>query len=357
MPAPSFQDYRDLVDAMFRDVSRRQHVEIVLGPAELSRLAQNLRGLTLTEAGKILTRAMVEDGKLSVEDLALVIEAKKSIVEREGLLEYFPLAAEPIEIAGLHGMKHWLQQRGAILAQPDRAAAFGLSFPKGILLLGVPGCGKSLCAKAVAQEWRLPLLKLDPAHLYDKYVGESERNFKRALSTAARCAPVVLWIDELEKAFSAHGDQDGGTGKRIFGSFLSWMQERQEPVFLVATANDVEKLPPEFLRKGRFDEIFFVDLPSPEVREAILRIHLRKRGQDPKAFDLPALVRRSEGFSGAELEQCIVAALFASFAAQTPLTTAAVLSEIDATRPLAVTMREKIEALRAWATPRVRRAD
>jgi SpoVK/Ycf46/Vps4 family AAA+-type ATPase len=254
-------------------------------------------------------------------------------------------------------LKRWLAQRRAIITDPQKAAAIGLPFPKGILLVGVPGCGKSLAAKAVAMEWGLPLLKLDPANLYNKYVGESERNFKRAMQTAERMAPVVLWIDELEKAFASAGDEDGGVSMRVLGSFLSWMQDRRGDVFVVATANDVTRLPPEFLRKGRFDEIFFVDLPGEEARRALFEIHLRRRNQAPERFDLPALARATEGFSGAEVEQVIVSGLYTAFSAGAPLSTAMLLEEAARTRPLSRTMGERIHALRMWARDRTVSAD
>ncbi|UCE01266.1 MAG: AAA family ATPase [Candidatus Latescibacterota bacterium] len=357
LPAPTLEDYKKLLSHIYRDLWQRMHVQSEMRKSDLAKLLNNLKGLTLLEAEKILTKAMVEDGKLSPGDIQLVIDAKKEIVEREGLLEYFPVEESMTNVAGLRGLKEWLQQRRKIILDPERAASFGLSFPKGVLLLGVPGCGKSLCAKAVATEWRLPLLKLDPANLYNKYVGESERNFKRAIATAERCAPVILWIDELEKAFaSVGGDHDGGTSTRVFGTFLSWMQDHKEHVFVVATANDVAQLPPEFLRKGRFDEIFFVDLPDAESREAIFRIHLSKRGQDPDQFEVGQLVEASAGFSGAEIEQVVVAALFAAFSSRTPLTSKDLMQEVASTQPIAVTMGEKIAELRAWARDRVRNA-
>ncbi|HRN54753.1 MAG TPA: AAA family ATPase, partial [Gemmatimonadaceae bacterium] len=226
-----------------------------------------------------------------------------------------------------------------------------------VLLLGVPGCGKSLFAKAVASEWGLPLLKLDPANLYDKYIGDSEKNFKRAMRTAERMAPIVLWIDELEKAFAAGGDADGGVSKRVFGTFLSWLQDRQGDVFVIATSNDIAQLPPEFIRKGRFDEVFFVDLPREAARTEIFRIHLRKRSQDPARFDLAALAKSCDGFSGAEIEQAVVGALYGAFSSGTALTTEQLLAEIAATRPLSGTMWEKISELREWASTRTVAAD
>src|SRR5690606_7113150 len=268
------------------------------------------------------------------------------------LLEYYPVEESMAEVADLAGLKDWLAKRRAILAHPERAAKFGLAFPNGVLLIGVPGCGKSLCAKAVSMEWGLPLLRLDTAALYNKYIGETEKSFKRAMSVAERVGPVVLGIDEIEKAFAASGEEDGGVSQRVLGSFLSWLQDRKGDVFIVATANDVTRLPPEFLRKGRFDEIFFVDLPDAESRAAIFRIHLQKRAQDPARFDVAALAAAAEGFSGAEIEQAVVSALYTAFSAGTPLTMQLVLEELARTRPLSETMAERIAALRAWARDR-----
>jgi SpoVK/Ycf46/Vps4 family AAA+-type ATPase len=282
-----------------------------------------------------------------------VVEAKRQIVAREGVLEYYPVEQSMTEIADLVGLKGWLGKRRAILTEPQRAAEFGLTFPKGLLLVGVPGCGKSLCAKAIATEWRLPLLKLDPGALYNKYIGESEKNFRRAMQVAERVSPVILWIDELEKAFAASsGADDGGVSQRILGTFLSWMQDRRGDVFVVATANDVTKLPAEFLRKGRFDEIFFVDLPDAAARKSIFEIHLRKRGKAPDQFDLDELVQVTDQFSGAEIEQVVVSGLYTAFSENKPLTTASLLSEVNATRPLAYTMAERVAWLRDWARER-----
>jgi SpoVK/Ycf46/Vps4 family AAA+-type ATPase len=293
----------------------------------------------------------VEDGRLAANDIQHVIDVKRQVVEREGLLEYYPTEETMAGVADLKNLKAWLAKRKAVVQNPERAEEFGLGFPRGVLLLGVPGCGKSLSAKAVASEWELPLLKLDPSNLYNKYVGESESNFKRAMAAAERMAPVVLWIDELEKAF-ASGSDDGGVSQRILGSFLSWMQDRRGDVFVVATANAIERLPPEFLRKGRFDEIFFVDLPDAETREDVLRIHLESRGHEPNGFDLPALAAETDGFSGSELEQVVVSALYTAFSSGGSLDTTALRSEVDATRPLSVTMSEKIDGMRAWAAGR-----
>lgn len=358
LPPLRFEDYRALVERVVREQSARMTVKVELTAEERVRLIQNLTGLSLIEAEKVLNQLIIDDGHLRAADVEHALEAKRKMVQQDGLLEYWPAEQGMADVAGLTGLKGWLTKRRKIVADPLRATEFGLSFPKGVLLLGVPGCGKSLCAKAVAHEWGLPLLKLDPANLYDKYVGDSEKNFKRAMQTAERLAPIVLWIDELEKAFAGgSGEDDGGVSRRVFGAFLSWLQERRGDVFVVATSNDVTKLPPEFIRKGRFDEVFFVDLPTAEARIAILQIHLRKRKQDPASFDMVRLAAASEGFSGAELEQAIVAGLFTAYSAGTALTTEILLGELASTRPLSRTMQERLQDLRSWAATRTVGAD
>ena len=358
LPPPAYDDYRVLVDRVVREQSARIKVTVELTPQDRTRLIQNLMGLTLVEAEKIVTKQIVDDGFLRAKDIEGVIAAKRQAVQQDGLLEYYPPEFGLGQLAGLAGLKSWLTKRRTVVTDPQRAVDFGLRFPKGILLLGVPGCGKSMCAKAVACEWGLPLLKLDPANLYDKYIGDSEKNFKRALQTAERMAPVILWIDELEKAFAQGGDDtDGGVSRRVFGSFLAWLQDRRGDVFVVATSNDVSRLPPEFIRKGRFDEVFFVDLPTPAVRSSIFDIHLARRKQQSKQFDMAKLAEATEGFSGAEIEESVVAGLFAAFASNAPLTTDTLLAEIRNTRPLALTMTEKIGELRAWAQDRTVMAD
>jgi len=357
LPGPSNAEFSALLSDILRDLSRVRHVDITLTPSERAVLVGHLSGLTLMEAEKVLTKAIIEDGALTPEDIGHVLEAKRKIVEREGLLEYYPAEHALGEVADLAGLKGWLAKRTAVVRDPERARAFGLTFPRGVLLLGVPGCGKSLSAKAVAGEWGLPLLKLDPSNLYNKYIGESERNFKRAVEVAERMAPVVLWIDELEKAFAPGGGEDGGVSQRVLGTFLSWMQDRKADVFVVATANDVRALPPEFLRKGRFDEIFFVDLPDRTVREEIFRIHLARRGRTGDGIDLSLLAERTEDFSGSEIEEVVVSALYTAFADGTDVDTRTLAAEADATRPLAVTMRERIEGMRDWAAGRAVRAN
>jgi SpoVK/Ycf46/Vps4 family AAA+-type ATPase len=352
LPAPGEEEYRDLLSNLLRDITERQYVEVAMSKEEMAGLLKHLSGLTLLEAEKILTKAIIEDGRLASEDIRHVIEAKKAVVEREGLLEYYPVEQSMANIADLANLKEWLAKRKNVVTNPLKAEQFGLTFPRGVLLLGVPGCGKSLSAKAVAAEWGLPLLKFDTSNLYNKYIGESEKNFKRAIRAAERMAPVILWIDELEKAFASGGSEDGGVSQRILGSFLSWMQDRKGEVFIVATANDIERLPPEFLRKGRFDEIFFVDLPDEDTRREIFRIHLENRGKTPASFDLDALAGEAQGFSGSEIEEVVVSGLYTAFSNDASLTTEALMTEVESTVPLSVTMSERVVALREWARER-----
>jgi hypothetical protein len=354
LPVPSRDELRELVRHVLRDLNRVSPVAVEVSRPELDRLLNHLSGLTLLESEKIVTRVILEDGRLGPEDLDRVAAEKRRIVEREGLLEYTPVEESLAEVADMAGIKAWLRRRTALVKDPERAREFGLPFPKGVLLAGVPGSGKSLAARAVAAEWGLPLLRLDLASLYNKYIGETERNLRRAMTLAERMSPVVLWIDEIEKAFGG-GDGEGegsAVSRRILGSFLSWMQERQGEVFVLATANAVEQLPPELLRKGRFDELFFVDLPDAESRAEIVRIHLRRRDRDPASVDAEAVARSTEGFSGAELEQVVVSSLYAAFADHAQVTTDLLLAEAAATRPLSVTARERLDGLRRWAEGR-----
>jgi SpoVK/Ycf46/Vps4 family AAA+-type ATPase len=254
-------------------------------------------------------------------------------------------------------LKDWLNKRA--VAFTDEARAFGLPAPKGILLLGVQGCGKSLCAKAVSRLWQLPLLRFDMGRMFGSLVGSSEENVRRAITVAESVAPAVLWVDEIDKAFvgsQSSGATDGGTTARVFGTFLTWLSEKTKPVFVVTTANDVSQLPPELLRKGRLDEIFYVDLPSDEERGEIFRIHLAKRGRNPETFDLPALIEASRDFSGAEIEEAIISALYDAFYEKQELTTGHVLTSLKQTVPLAKTMAEKVASQRRWASGRARNA-
>ena len=351
LEAPSSQAYHSFVQAVLRDLASRQHIKVQLSSMDVSKLLHALHGLTFFEVQKIITQAVVEDGVLSREDIARVLQAKRQIIERSGVLEYFPHEHAMGDVAGLEHLKSWLRKRQAAFEDPRRAKEYGLSPPKGLLLIGVQGCGKSLCAKAVASEWKLPLIRLDPSNLYNRYVGESEKNLKRAIRLAEQMAPVVLWMDEIEKALSQE-DAEGGPAQRIFGTFLAWLQDKKESVFVIATANDISKLPPELMRKGRFDEIFFVDLPGDRARERILQIHLERRNRNPARFDIPRLVELTEGFSGAEIEQAVVSSLYTAFSQQEDLSTEGLAQEIELTKPLSVTMAERIGALRDWAKDR-----
>lgn len=325
---------------------------------EMEQLVQTLRGLTCQEAERVVASAIYQDYALRGDDIPRIVEAKRMLLGNSGCLESIAADFLPEDIGGLENLKRWLKQRRGGFTQ--QAREFGLEPPRGVLMLGVQGCGKSLCAKVVAADWKMPLLRLDPGVLYQKYIGESESRLRDALAQAQAMAPAVLWVDEIEKAFAsaaASDSSDGGLSQRMFGTLLTWMQDHRHPIFLVATANDISRLPPELMRKGRFDEIFFIDLPDAEARTRILSIHLSRRGRDPEEFDLPALADAAEGFSGAELEQMVQASLYAAFADGVPLADPHFLAEIAKTRTLATIMPERINQLRAWAKDRCVSAD
>lgn len=353
---PSLREMGIVVGRTLRDLAMVHTLKLSLEKEDVRRVSEALRGLTLLEAERVLTRVVMEGLSLSAADLPKILSLKKDLIARDGVLEYYPQEESVQKIGGLENLKTWLRRRSAAFAAGARE--HGLEPPKGVLLLGVQGCGKSMCAKAVAAEWGMALLKLDPGRLYDKFVGESEKNLRRALATAEAMAPCALWIDEVEKGFSTEGgDTDGGLSRRLLGTFLSWLQDRKAPVFVVATANDIDTVPPELFRKGRFDETFFVDLPSAEARRQIFSIHLSRRKQNARQFDLEQLSGAAAGFSGAEIEQAIVAALYAAFAEKRELDTRMVLAEIASTVPLSRTYREKVEGLRRWAVGRAVPAD
>jgi SpoVK/Ycf46/Vps4 family AAA+-type ATPase len=315
-------------------------------------------GLTRDEAEKVYRKAYVTAGRLTEEEVDVVLSEKKQLIRRNGILEYIEEDETIDSIGGLDELKHWLRQRSN--AFTERAREYGLPQPKGMLILGVPGCGKSLIAKTTSRLWGLPLLRLDMGRVYDgSMVGRSEANLRNALKTAESISPAILFIDELDKAFAGSAgsaDSDGGTSSRIFGSFLTWMQEKTSPVFVMATANRVERLPGEFLRKGRFDEIFFVDLPTTEERKEIFKIHLAKRRKDITRFDLDQLANVCEGFSGAEIEQALIAAMYEAFAQDREFTQLDIIAAIKSTLPLSKTMTEQVTALRDWARQRARPA-
>lgn len=355
---PSTESYHRYVSAVVTDLKQRMPVRVELTGTDVAELLDHLKGLPFYEVRKIITQVIVEDGCFDRRDILAVLEAKRQAIERTGLLEYIPVSSEKAQVAGLTRLRRWLERRRRAFRDPMGARAAGLTPPRGLLLTGVQGCGKSLCARAIAASWQLPLVRLDPSSLYRKYIGESEQNLRRAIRTAESVAPVILWIDEMEKVFgSGDGDGDGGTARRVFGTFLTWLQEKRESVFVLATANDISRLPPELLRKGRFDEIFFVDLPAPAVRKDIFRVHLTRRKRNADAFDLEALAEATEGFSGAEIEQAIVASLYTAFSEEQELSTEILLQEIRETCPLSVTMAERIDELRRWAHGRTVPAD
>jgi len=350
---PTEMEYHQFLTDMLRDMRKRHTIRMELSSGDVGQLIQQLRGLTFFEVRKVMTQAIAENWTLDRQVIQRALEAKKEVLNRTGVLEYSPAESTLHDIAGLVHLKAWLKKRRTVFEDPTRAREFGLNPPRGVLLLGVPGCGKSLSAKAVAREYGLPLIRLDPARLYTKYVGETEKNLRRAITAAESMAPIVLWIDEIEKGLGHDtSGSDSGVSARVFGTFLSWLQDKPDGVFVIATCNDISGLPPELLRKGRFDEIFFVDLPDAKARAEILSLHLQRRSRDPAAFDLEALAQSTEGFSGSELEQAIVSALYAAYSEGTKLTTAHISTEIASTRPLSVTSAEKIERLRSWAASR-----
>jgi SpoVK/Ycf46/Vps4 family AAA+-type ATPase len=322
------------------------------------KLVRATLGLTLDEAEKVYRKASVTAGKLTDGEVEIVLSEKKQLIRRNGILEFIDVDETLDSVGGLEELKHWLQQRSN--AFTERAREYGLPQPKGMLILGVPGCGKSLIAKTTSRLWGLPLLRLDMGRVYDgSTVGRSEANLRNALKTAESISPAILFIDEMDKAFAGgagSSDSDGGTSSRIFGSFLTWMQEKQSPVFVMATANRVERLPGEFLRKGRFDEIFFVDLPTQDEREQIFSIHLSKRRRSIDRFDLEQLAQVCDGFSGAEIEQAIIAAMYEAFAQGREFTQLDIIAASRATLPLSRTMTEQVTALRDWARQRARPA-
>ncbi|BAU72217.1 AAA family ATPase [Metapseudomonas furukawaii] len=317
----------------------------------LQQVLKNLRGMSHGEARALARNVICDDGAITQEDLPELNKAKFQLLDLEGVLSFEYETARFAEVGGLANLKRWLAERQSALLDDK-----GRDRPRGVLLVGVQGGGKSLAAKAVAGLWGLPLLRLDFACLYNKFFGETERNLREALKLAEQMAPCVLWMDEVEKGL-ASGDHDGGVSQRVLGTLLTWMAERKAPVFLVATANAIDRLPPELLRKGRFDELFFVDLPQAEVRAEIFRIHLARRELDPAQFDLHQLAAASDGFAGAEIEQAVVGALYAAQARQCPVDQALLLAELKGTAPLSVLMAERLVELRTWAEGRCVKAD
>lgn len=355
LPGPD--EVGTLLDTIVSDVREHSKVTVELSSTDREALVRAAGGLTLQEAENVFAKTIVKDGALDGSDVSTVFAEKQQIVRKSGVLEYFEASDALDDIGGMDELKTWLERRGAAFS--DEARAFGLPAPKGVLLVGVQGCGKSLCAKAISRTWKIPLLRFDMGRVFSSLVGSSEENVRRAIAIAESISPAIFWIDEIEKAFagaSNSGGNDGGVSARVMGSLLTWMAEKHKPVFVMATANNISTLPPELLRKGRLDEIFFVDLPSLEDRRQIFAIHVAKRKRDPSSLDLDQLAKLAEGFSGAEIEQAVISALFDAFAQGTDLSTPLLAHAIGETVPLSRTMHESLTGLRAWARGRARPA-
>ena len=325
------------------------HQTVTAHPEIIEQISHNLQGLSFTDARKLVIEAIADDDALTADDLERINRRKFELLDQNQLIEFHGKTPDLSDLGGMKKLRQWLNTRKKAFLSPSLPA--GLNRPKGLLLIGVQGGGKSLAARAVAGSWHVPLLRLDAGSLYDKYIGETEKNLRAALRLSEAMAPCVFWIDEVEKAM-ASDSQDSGTSKRVLATILTWMAQNSAGVFVVMTANDISSLPPELLRKGRIDEIFFVDLPDADARREIFEIHLKRRQLDPSDFDLASLSELSEGFSGSEIEQIIVSALYQAFSDNTGLTQKYLDAEIARTRPLSVIMDQQINALRLWARDR-----
>ena len=361
-PLPDLRVLNSILEDIEDKCKSNPKITIYLQKEEREELLKAALGLTSSEMHNVISMALIEDGKLKLDvtDIPRILDEKKQLTKKGGMLEYVDVDKDLNAVGGLDSLKQWFKERS--LGFTEEARKFPIKAPKGVLLTGIPGCGKSLCAQALAKEWRKPLLKFDVGSVYGKYVGQSEFNIRKAIKIAEAIAPCVLWIDEIEKGFAGtQGEGDSGTSARVFGTFLTWMQDKKSEVFVFATANDISRLPPEFLRKGRFDEIFFVDLPTEEEREAIFRRHLGERQNKEKGrilenFNIKSLAANSEGYSGAEIEEAIESTLYRVFYEKRELTDQDILKSLEETKPISVVMREKIQALREWAKDHARYA-
>ena len=355
LPLPGEGEISELLDGIVEEMRRFKQVTISLDEPGRQKLLQAARGLTLAEAENVFARILVQNERLSGDDVPAVLDEKRQIVRKNGLLEYYDFDQDFSAVGGLASLKDWLRKRA--LAFSGQAQTFGLPTPRGVLLIGVQGCGKSLCAKAVSSLWQVPLLRFDIGRMFGSFVGSSEENMRRAIAVAESVAPAILWVDEIDKAFAGtqhHGDS--GAGARVLATFLTWLSEKTSPVFVVATANDISNLPPELLRKGRLDEIFFIDLPSMEERDEIFRIHLTRRGRNPAEFEIENFAALAEGFSGAEIEEAINSALYDAFYEEANLTSDHLFRALRKSVPLSRTMEEQLTELRRWAAGRARPA-
>lgn len=356
VPLPTRDDLMQLLRDIARVVTKSKRAVVELTVEQAESLVGAAHGLTLSEAENAFAKAIAQDNRLDGTDLRLILDEKSQVIRKSGLLEYYATDQSLSDVGGLVHLKRWLDRRRQAFSESARK--FGLPEPKGLLLLGVQGCGKSLTAKAIATSWKMPLVRLDMGRIYSGLIGSSEENLRKAIRVVESLAPVVLWVDEIEKglAGASGGGNDTGVSARVFGTLLTWLQEKTAPVFVVATANRIDGLPPELLRKGRFDEIFFIDLPSDRERKDILDIQLKRRGRNPALYPLEDLAVQTESFSGAEIEQVVVSALYDAFADGTELETHHLVMAVQETTPLAVTMAEDVRRLRDWAKSRTRPA-
>jgi len=345
---PSDDEIREVIRNTIEECMKQMAVRIDLTQEQGGIIVSALRGLTVQQIRNVINQCALNDNAINAADIPVIEAYKKKIFDQDGLLE-FCLTEQRSSLAGFDNLKRWLTERKGVFHQSDRQ----LPLPKGVLLMGVQGCGKSMAVKIIAREFELPLYRLDLGRLYSKYIGETEENLRKAFGVIEKLGSVCLWIDEIEKGFAvSSGDVDGGVSQRLLGSFLTWMQERKTNCFIAATANDVFRLPPELLRKGRFDEIFFVDLPDAPARQNILKLLLKNRKLEPDGFDLEGLARMTDGFSGAEIEQVIISALYRASSNGAGVTTASIAEQVVQTRPLSVVKKEEIDRLRAWASER-----
>lgn len=354
LPLPDAARLRQIVEDVFARLSRTRTLKRNLDAAGMNAVSENLRGLTEEEAERAVSQAIIARYALGPEVATDVLEAKKNLLRHSGMLEFMEADLKFSGVAGLENLKRWLQQRRG--AWEEGARNFGLEPPRGVIIMGVQGCGKSMCARAIAGEWNLPLVKFDAAAVFDKYIGETEKRVRKVFQVTEELAPAVLWIDELEKVFAGtepgSASADAGTASRLLGAFLSWMQDRTSAVFIAATSNNVTVLPPELIRKGRFDELFFVDLPHAQERRAIFEIHLARHKQNSANFDLDRLASAAAGYSGAEIDAAVQTAMYASFSSKKPLATEDLIQAVQSTVPLSATRAEEIQALRQWAQQR-----
>jgi AAA+ superfamily predicted ATPase len=354
LPLPDRRRLRQIIDEVVVRISRDHTLQRKLDANGYDAVVESLRGLTEEESERTLSQALVTRYALCPEIASDVLETKKAVLRRSEMLEFVEAGEALSGVGGMDNLKRWLALRRG--AWEDAARAFGLEPPHGVIILGVQGCGKSLCARAVAGEWNLPLVKFDTAAVYDKYIGETEKRIRKVFAVAEGLAPCVLWIDELEKVFAGSGPDsasaDAGVSSRLLASFLSWMQDRKAPVFVAATCNNVTALPPELIRKGRFDELFFVDLPDQAERKQVLSIQLTRRKRSSSEFDLEQVAAAAKGYSGAEIDAAVQTALYAAFSRKAQLTTQSLLDALRQTVPLSTTRSEEIVALRDWAKTR-----